>query len=354
MTDPEKLAEKYLHSMGERLIDEGDLEEGIIYFQKAIDVGDTPYAWYGLARALKAAGDTAGAVGAISRALKLAPGVPEYYYERSRLLAALGRDDLAGEEMKKAIAMDPNYGRIETIRWAAGVLNRSFEDAFHKPSCPVQPCPAYCCHFKDRMFLHGVTIGAWKLKAIREYFKEKGLDEKELLESFPVTVTENTECLFSPYDIMKYDGTSSVISPRRKDATLGAELAHGIPRGRGYMSLMWIDETARPCHFLEDGRCSIYAPGGEPSLESCSSFLCMTGFVFVVLKHIGILGEGPLAAIPMERLNEIAVDALIVLARGVYGNEEFLASDPPDEDVKERLVDAAAREISQLFDDRPL
>ncbi len=184
MTDPEKLTEKYFHCMGERLIDEGDLEEGIVFFQKAIDVGDTPYAWYGLARALGMAEDTAGAVGAISRAIKLAPGIPEYYYERSRLLASLGRDDLADEEMKKAIAIDPNYGRIDTINRAAGILNEAFDGVFHKPSCPVASCPAYCCHFKESMFLHGVTIGAWKLKAVREYFRKTASMKRIFWNSF--------------------------------------------------------------------------------------------------------------------------------------------------------------------------
>lgn len=349
MTDPEKLTEKYFHCMGERLIDEGDLEEGIIFFQKAIDVGDTPYAWYGLARALGMADDTAGAVGAISRAIKLAPGIPEYYFERSRLLALLGRDDLADEEMKKAIAIDPNYGRIDTINRAAAILNEALDGAFHKPSCPVASCPAYCCHFKESMFLHGVTLGAWKLKAVREFFREKGLNETDLLENFPVAGIENAQDLFSPYDIVKFDGIDSVIFPRRKDAALGADLARDIPKGRDYRSLMWIDGTARPCSFFENGRCSIYEAGGEPSLESCSSFLCMTGFVFMVLKALGIPVETHLTEDPIARLNELAVEALIILGEDVYGSEEMRAADPPDEDLKKRLIDQAGRKISLLF-----
>lgn len=349
MADTEKLIEKYYHSMGELLIDQGDLEEGIIYFQKAIDAGDTPYAWYGLARALGMAEDTAGAVGAVSRAIKLAPGIPEYYYERSRLLASLGRKDLADEDMKKAVAIDDNYRRIDEINRAVRFFNEAFRDTFHKPSCPVRSCPAYCCHFKERLFIHGVTIGAWKLKALREHLKEKGLDEQDHLEFFPVAGVENAKSLFSPYEIMKCDGTASVVSPRRKEETLGADLARNIPRGRDYRSLMWIDDTARPCCFFHDGRCSVYAAGGEPSLDSCSSFLCMTGFIVIVLQHLKILDEKWLAEASMALLNQAAVEALLILAGDVYGNEEFLASDPPDEDLKRKLIDEARQKIALVF-----
>lgn len=349
MTDAEKLAEKYCHSMGQLLVDEGDLEEGIVFFQKAIDIGDTPYAWYGLSRSLGMAEDTAGAVGAISRAIKLAPGIPEYYYERSRLLAHLGRDDLADEDRNKAIGIDDNYRRIDTIKRAAGILEEAFAGVFHKPSCPVRSCPAYCCHFKDRLVLHGVTIGAWKLNALRAYFREKGLDERDFLEAFPVAGIENTDSLFSPHDIMKYNGAASVIFPRRKEHALGARLARDIPKGRSYLSLMWIDDTARPCCFFEDGRCSIYGAGGEPSLESCSSFLCMTGFVFVVLEHLGMFKEEWLAGASMAHLNQAAVEALVILAEDVYGNEELRACDPPDDDLKKKLIDRAERKISLVF-----
>jgi hypothetical protein len=352
MTDLEKLAEKYFHSMGEVLISEGDLEEGIIYFQKAIDVGDTPYAWYGLARALGMAEDTAGAVGAISRAIKLAPGIPEYYHERSRFLVSLGRPDLAGEDMKKAIDIDDNYRRIDIIRNAAGILNEAFRDAFDKPSCPVRVCPAYCCHFKDSMFLHGVTVKAWKLNAIREYCAENGLREKDFLGSLPVEGVDNAGDIFPPCDMMKYNGALSVIFPLRGEEVLDAGLARDIPKSRYYRSLMWIDAAARPCSFLEKGRCSIYAAGGEPSLDSCASFLCMTGFVFTVLGHLGMLNEERLAGRSMADLNQAAVEALIILG-SVYGNEELQASDPADDILKNRLLAEARRKIFQLFDESP-
>lgn len=353
MTDSEKLVEKYYHSMGSQLVDAGNIGEAVIFFQRAIDIGDTPYAWYGMARVLGIAEDTAGAIGAISRAIKLAPNVPEYYYERAQFLKTLGRDDLAGEDMKKAIGIDSNYERIEEINRAAGILDEVFTDAFSKPSCPVVACPAYCCHFKDRLFLHGVTIGAWKLQALRKHFKEEGLAEVDFLDVFRVAAVENADSLFSPHDIIKHDGVASVTFPRRKDEPLGAGLARDIPKSRHYRSLMWIDDTAKPCCFFEGGRCSIYEAGGEPSLDSCSSFLCMTGFVFTVLRQLGMLEEKWVRDFSIGDLNRIAVEILIILARDVYGNEEMPASDEPDDGLKEELLRRAHKKIVQLFDRWP-
>ena len=358
--DIDDLREKYYHSMASALASEGDLEEAVVFLQKAIDVRDTPYVWHSLAGALKETGDIAGAVGAMSRAIKLAPGVPEYYHQRGLLLTRLGRPDLADEDMRRAVAVDANYRRIDKITWAADMVGRAFcgeagpedilkagarseetalileelvlerkriSDAFLKPSCPVVSCPAYCCHFTGKLLKHGVTIGPWKLNALRGYFTERGISEEDVLETFPVEQAEHVESLFVPQDIIKSGGVRSVVFPRQGDHCLAAEQAQDIPKGRDYRTLMWIDGNAKPCIFLEEGKCSIYDVGGEASLDPCSSFLCMTGFVFVVLRHLGFADGPMLAGKTMRALNGIAIDAIIILARDVFGNEEIAASE---------------------------
>ena len=353
--DANDLREKYYHSMGSVLTEEGDLEEAVVFYQKAIDIRETPFAWYGLARSLKAAGDIAGAAGAMTRAIKLAPGTAGYYHDRGLLLRELGRPDLAEEDNRHAVSIDKNYGRIDEITTAVRVIGETFfgpdmteginaaeirnkeitfmidsirlkkqkiADVLRKPSCPVRACPAYCCHFTGKLLRHGVTIGPWKFNALRKYFAEKGLNEKDFLETFPVEQVEHAESLFSPQDIIKINGARSVVFPRQLDRVLGGELAMDIPVGRDHGALMWINEDARPCVFLEDGRCSIYDVGGEPSLDPCASFLCMTGFVLVVLIHLGIIDEPMIGGKTMKELNNIAVDALVALAQDVYGKEE--------------------------------
>ncbi|HOD74798.1 MAG TPA: tetratricopeptide repeat protein [Syntrophorhabdaceae bacterium] len=351
--DADALKEKYYHSMGAILTEEGDLEEAVVFFQKAIDIRETPYAWYGLARTLYAAGDVAGAVGAMSRAIKLAPGAADYYHERAAFLEALGRPDLAAGDVAKAVSLDRNYERVDEIRWAARVVEGSFfppvpfvedaarirsgglrrllegegdADVFRKPSCPVLCCPAYCCHFTGRLLLHGVTIGPWKLQGLRGHFREKGLREEDLLDVFPVAEAGHAESLFPPQDVMKRGGVASVTFPRQGTSPLGRDLAGDIPKGKDYRTLMWIGEDARPCVFLSGGRCSLYDVGDEASLDPCASFLCMTGFVFVVLRSLGLMDSEAMGARSMAELNGIAVEALIILARDVYGSDEALAS----------------------------
>jgi tetratricopeptide (TPR) repeat protein len=368
--DADALKEKYYHSMGAALTEEGDLEEAVVFFQKAIDIRETPYAWYGLARALYAAGDVAGAVGAMSRAIKLAPGAADYYHERAAFLEALGRPDLAGDDVEKAVSLDGNYERVDEIRWAARVVERSFfppagpapdatrirsgelrrvleeeggADIFRKPSCPVVSCPAYCCHFTGRLLLHGVTIGPWKLQGLRRHFQEKDMREEELLDVFPVAEAEHAESLFSPQDVMKLGGVPSVTFPRQGTSPLGRDLAGDIPKDKDYRTLMWIGENARPCVFLSGGRCSLYDVGDEASLEPCASFLCMTGFVFVVLRSLGLIDGEAMGARSMAELNGIAVDALIILARDVYGSDEALASSKA---VAEELQTAVDGDLS--------
>jgi hypothetical protein len=352
--DADGLKEKYYHSMGAALTEGGDLEEAVVFFQRALDIRETSYAWHGLAQALYASDDIAGAAGAMSRAIKLAPGNAGYYHERAVFLKALGRPDLADDDMKKAISLDRNYERIDTIRWAARIVDETFSppasprgdrsgqvrskelrqildrrssgDIFRKPSCPVLPCPAYCCHFTGRLLLHGVTIGPWKLQGLRRHFREKGMREEDLLDVFPVAGVEHGESLFSPQDIMKLGGVASVIFPRQKMSSLGGDLARDVPKGKDYRTLMWIGQDARPCVFLSDGRCSLYDVGDEASLDPCASFLCMTGFVFVVLRSLGLLEEEALRTKSMAEINDIAVDALIILARDVYGSDGVITS----------------------------
>ncbi|MEN6616832.1 MAG: tetratricopeptide repeat protein [Syntrophorhabdus sp.] len=359
MTDPEILTEKFYHSMAALLVGEDQLEEAMIYFQKAIDTGETPYAWYGLSKALRISEDIAGAVGAISRAINLAPGIPEYYHERACLLDTLGRPDLAEEDYRKARSIDPNYARIDAIRSAAHVLHEIFrgpspivesndirsgdeelhglvkqweseqrilKDVFERPSCPVTACPAYCCYFKGRLFLHGVTMGAWKLKCLRDHFRDEGKAENEFLDIFHLDDVQNAERLFPPQDLIKDKNRLSIVSPRQKETCLEKCLVADLPRTEDYTSLMWTGEDARPCAFFTGDSCAIYGIGNEPSLDSCSSFLCLTGFIFVALKYLGILSADEITGKSMAQMNGIAVEALLVLARDVYEHEEAMSA----------------------------
>jgi hypothetical protein len=58
----------------------------------------------------------------------------------------------------------------------------------------------------------------------------------------------------------------------------------------------------------------IHDLGGEPGLPSCKEFLCMTGLVFVVLDHLGVVNKARVASMALEDLNQIAIEALLIIA----------------------------------------
>ena len=188
------MLEKYLHSKGAVFYDEGSTDEAINCFQQAITVNEKPYTRYHLGLALLQKGDLSGALVEISRAIELNPAIPEYHYPRGLLWKAAGDDGRSEEDRDRAIALDPNYRRIDIIRSAikaarqafynagiqalpdpCGRANRELQDivrtieearqsvreTFEQASCTLA-CPSYCCHFSDVPLLHGIYIGPWE------------------------------------------------------------------------------------------------------------------------------------------------------------------------------------------------
>ena len=252
----------------------------------------------------------------------------------------------------RAVALDPNYRRIDIIRSAikaahqafydvgiqalpdtCGIANRelqnivrtveearqSVRETFEQASCTLE-CPSYCCHFSEVPLLHGIYIGPWKLLAIRRFLRERGVSENAFLDKVPFVREEHFTQLLPPHIVVREGGREFVYSPKRNRPPLGKRLLGHLPKGRDYQSLLWINEKARPCAFLSNKRCVIHDLADEPGLPSCKEFLCLTGLGMVVLKHLGIVDQEALEARKLQALNGIAVEALIILHNRFYGN----------------------------------
>jgi tetratricopeptide (TPR) repeat protein len=350
------LTEKYYHSLGAALHDEGKLAKAIGYFGKAIDLADQPFTHYHLSLAYRKKGDLKKAFEEMGTAIALNPFNPQYYYQRSLMWRQSGNRAGALDDLNRAIELDANYARIREIRAAAKTIDRFLESdakmvawckkrkpenrelqkiirnlerpvgntlqALNSASCML-PCPAYCCHFSGETILHGVHVGPWKLMAIRNFIREKGIAEKDVLRRLPFE-GERLARLISPQFVIKERGCAHVYFPRRTGSLLTKALLKDLPRGREYRDLAWINEHARACTFLQEGRCVIHDLGGEPSLPACKEFLCFTGFVFALLRHLGLVTEGDLRTRSMADLNRIAVEALLILARELYANQDIM------------------------------
>ncbi len=349
--DDAGLTEKYLHSQGAALYDEGRYDEAIGLFEKAVALDDQPYTHYHLCLAYIAKRDFEKALCEINEAIRLKPSVAKYYHRRSLILQSLGDTAHAAEDEEKALELDGNYAFVDTIRstylaieqafsnvemseWSVTVrpkhrglesiigelresLNKARE-AMETTSCAL-PCPAYCCHFEGETIRHGVHIGAWKLQAIRAFLKAKNISEEDYLGKIAFKGEEHLTRLVPPHHMVKERDGRFIYFPKRSTKALGASLVKHLPKGREYQELLWINEESKACAFLCEGRCMIHDLGGEPGLPSCKEFLCITGFIFAVLDFLGIVARDHLRTHSMARLNRLAIDALLILGRTLYG-----------------------------------
>lgn len=312
------LYEKYLHSKGFQCLEAGDLDRGVALFKEALGLEEHSYTRYDLALAYGKKNEPEAAFRELNRAIDLNSKVPEYYLERSRALTMMGENGKARRDRRKALSLDPNRGRIESIRASLRKVTEvlSAETGFDelRTSCWL-PCPSFCCHFRDETLLHGVVIGPWKLRAIRQTLLEKGLSEDEYIARMPFEGEHYLQELVPPHQRVREKAGEWIFFPQRTERTLDAALMKGLPKGKGYDTLAWIDSSARACAFLEGRRCAIHDLGDEESLSSCKEFLCFTGFIFIVLDYLGLVDRDWVASMSMERLNKIALQALLMLSR---------------------------------------
>ncbi len=312
--------------MGARLCDEEQFDQAIRYFRRALAIGDEPYAHYHLGLAYRGNNEFGAAIAEISKAIELNPSVPEYYYERSLIWGHMGDRVNASRDFRKALILDAHYERIEDIREATKVLREAFAgEPILEGSCPIVCCPAYCCHFSSELVLHGVNIGAWKLHSIRLILKEGGFPEEEYIKKLTYLGEKYIHLLIPPHHILRQGKGRFVFYPARGRQKIDGELMKSLPKGTDYRTLVWINKNARPCVFLREKRCTIHDAGGETGLDSCRQFLCLTGFVFVALIHMGLIEKDRLTFRGMTELNEIALEALLLLAENMDGSKALFS-----------------------------
>jgi tetratricopeptide (TPR) repeat protein len=349
------MLEKYYHSRGAEAFDQGRLNSAIRFFRKALSLEDQAYTACHLGLAYAAKSDLARALAAMDRAVDLSPSTGEYHHQRGLLWRQMGNEVRAEEDLAEAAVRDPDYDRVERIRKSWDRLEEAFEGseaveklltsevthrglgdyledvrasaektgkAVGNRSC-ILPCPAFCCCFGKEPILHGAYIGPWKLQAVRRFLRDRGLEEKEFLAKAVLGPEELRLRLLPPDVVIREKGRLVVYYPRRKGRVLGRAGTRGLPVGRAYRHLPWITEKSRRCAFLAEGKCLIHDLGEEPALPACKEFLCLTGFVFLILEYLGFVTPGRIKARAMEELNRVAVEALLVLSERLYGDERL-------------------------------
>lgn len=350
------MMEKYFHSRGAILCNEGRFDDAIDTLYDAISIKEQPHTRYELSRAYLGKGDTEKAFEEISRAIALNKDIPEYYYERKKLWLLKGNNEKALSDFEIALGLDRNYERIREIQQAAKVFRQTFLSAAKERTIDITkirkralreaildytqlrhvigknietcgctlPCPAYCCHFSGETITHGLSIGPWKLLAIRNFLKDQRLSEKEFLSKIALSEDERVLELIPPHHMVREGGSTVVYFPARNKGVLSNATLRSAPKDIYYNSLIWINKRARPCAFLQDQRCMIHDLGDEPGLPSCKDFLCMTSLVFIVLDHLGAVSKRRVAALQFDDLNRIAIEALLVIVRELVEHSDLI------------------------------
>jgi tetratricopeptide (TPR) repeat protein len=340
------MMEKYLHSQGAALCGEGRFDEAIGMLRDAISIEDQPYNRYQLSQAYLGKGDLEKSLEEISHAIALNNCISEYYYERKEMWLLKGNIEKARIDNKKMLELDKCFKRIKEIQHAAGVVRQAFltstidrpldatrvrqralreaiydytqlQHAFRgnvENSACTLSCPAFCCHFSGETVTHGLSIGPWKLLAIRNFLRDQKLAEKDFLRKMKLSGKPHVLQLISPHHTVREGDDLVVYFPARHKGFLSSAILRSVPKDIHYKSLVWINKRAKPCAFLQDRRCMIHDLGGEPGLPSCKEFLCMTGFVFVVLDYLGVVNKERVASMALEDLNQIAIEALLIIA----------------------------------------
>jgi len=366
---PEML-EKYYHIRGAVACDEGKLDQAIRFFRKAISIEDQPYTRAHLSLVYEKKSDNRRAITEITRAIESEPANAAYYLRRGALWQREGNRARSDEDYDTALRLDANCRRMTEIGEALQVIRKAFavnetdqwidvievssrrlgsilrgtaaargkrRQAVEYQSCPVR-CPAYCCHFSKELFLHGVLLGPWKLQATRAFLKTNGAPERSFIARRTMSEQELRLHLVSPDVVVREEGRKKVFYPRRTDRCIGPEEAGTIPFDLNYNRLDWITEESKACAFLSEGRCMIHDLGGESALPACKEFLCLTGFIFLVLIHLDVISRDDITVLSMGESNRIAIEAGLLLAKRIYSHKGMMRL---ERDLHETLKGAA-------------
>ena len=171
------------------------------------------------------------------------------------------------------------------------ILNERFEHLRrkkleHDKSCNLK-CKNVCCHFKEDMFRHGITINPHNLKAINEYLHSMNLNPKDYIESIEYSVgMGNRQKSARDFE----DNKRYIYYPKRDMEGVKNYVDDEIPKKICGDRMYWAKDDAKPCGFLTENGCLIFGAKweGGNGLKACRSYICQTGYIDTLLKEMGI------------------------------------------------------------------
>ena len=95
----------------------------------------------------------------------------------------------------------------------------------------------------------------------------------------------------------------------------------------------------------------IHDAGGEEGLPTCKEFLCLTGFVFVVLKWLGLVDESEIASRNIRELNKIAIESLLILDSELYGHKSVINHGGMIGDLMKKAIEADRSDNTRVMNE---
>lgn len=297
--------------------------------------------------------DFAGALRALDDAVTLVPTAVEPYHHRALVWRLLGDYVRSAGDRAACMAFDQWYGEREEIRRAARFLLEEYRtddvspapgaadgsrhgrlravlderDAqarrrlalVSRPSCDL-PCPSTCCYFEDEMPAYGISLSPDEVAAVRDWLRSEGLDEEEYIGQLDVSGLPPDIPAGASARLRIDQGGGRVNFVRRRSTTL-APADDWRPRTLGYGELSWTNGRARACAFVGPSGCAIHDVGSPPGPLACRRFICLTGFVCLLLRDLGAVRQGDFASRSMAELREFSLPVLLQMS-AMFGSPE--------------------------------
>jgi tetratricopeptide (TPR) repeat protein len=316
---------------------------------------------------------------AIDAAIQLEPDAPEAYWLRSSVHRQRGRYAEAARDWITSLSLDPHFLEAEKLRWAIDRVRSAFlcdpivdaewgkpcagrlysaelewllkgrarslaerRQVLARPSCSL-PCPSQCCYFDEEPFLF---IEPSKIGVLRTFLRECNLPETEHIgRASAAEAAERLGDERSSMFLSEEDGERCAHYLRCDERAM--PLAYrDRPRRLDVRAVPWVNAASRACRFVSDSGCLLHDVGDPPGLETCRAFLCLTGFVFTVLRHLGAVSPAALAARTIADLHEQAIQ-LLPLLDDFYAGEEATAHMAT---MRESLRAAIDADVAVKFD----
>lgn len=382
------------HNLGNEYYKKEEFDKALEEYNKAIEVKpDSLETYFNRALAYTRKKEYDKAISDINKVIKLNPTLAEAYYTSGLIHEYLKDEDGALADYDKALSCDSGYDKAsrqrdliyirvirlraedyklldylqehfskiedETAKSVVGIVKEELEKMkaiIDRPSCSLD-CGSICCHFKEDPWNNGVFIEPEKIERIKEFLKERGKNPDDFMGKVKWSALSKEQkggvIKKEPYKFAE-DGKYVMYSPRLDHGKkLPEYCSKNAPLSLNIDEVDWVSGDSHPCMFIGKKGCMIHDVEG--GFEVCRQWVCLTGYIVVLLRYLNVLTQDDIDGLPLDELNKIASSGLRLLYE-LYGDKDLRALGKEKEKLLKSVVDGTIddignyRRVSEDFD----